>query len=122
MKKIILLSYLLISFSAFSNTSSPEGITYCVSEYIGNLEINWNHNTITAHLAGSDKYKIVKQSKNTKKSELILTARQCYSQVECIEFKIFLSPSINYLRLRNKETGLYEYNTAKLSCWNEITQ
>lgn len=120
MKKSIAITLLFMTVSVSAkNITLPEGITYCSSEYVGNFEINWKSNTITLNLGGSDKYNIVKKAIDTQKSAIILTASNDFPLPERQEFKVFLSPSINYFRIKDRDTGLYEYQTAKLSCWNE---
>ena len=120
MKKSIFITLLFITVSVSAkNITLPEGITYCSSEYIGNFEINWNSKTVTLNLAGSDKYKIVKKAIDTQRSGIILTARNDFPTAKGQEFKVFLSASINYFRIKDRDTGLYEYHSTKLSCWNE---
>lgn len=120
MKKSTFIALLFITVSVSAKKITlPEGITYCSSEYAGNLEINWNSETITLNLAGSEKYKIIKKAIDTQRSAMILTARNNFPPGERQEFKVFLSPSVNYFRIKNRGTGLYEYHSAKLACWNE---
>ncbi|HHF7346535.1 TPA: hypothetical protein ACPSKB_002978 [Legionella feeleii] len=119
LKNIILLIFLLTSITVNATISRLSGgFTLCVGEYGGNFKIDWKHNVIILTLAGSDTFKIIKETKDSQNNELILTATK-YTGDEYLEFKIFSSPSGNFYRALNKDTKEYPYKAAKLSCWNE---
>lgn len=96
------------------------GVTYCTSEFDGNFVINWKNNSIDLNLAGSDRYKIVKESTDPADGSYIITARDYFfGGSEYTEIKLFSTPSGDYYRFLNSHKNQYSYNPAKLKCWNE---
>jgi hypothetical protein len=120
MKSIIVVICLVASISANAAISRiSNGMTYCVSEYGGNLIIDWKKDTVTLVFAGSDTYKIIKEAIDKKNSGAILTARKYFDKDTYLEFKIFSTSSGDYCRVWDKDTKEYQYRPTRLSCWNE---
>ena len=119
MKKIVVFVFLVAHFNVNASISRlSDGITYCTNQYPGNFIIDWKRNLIILKLAGSDTYKIIKEVKNRRNKELVITARKYYGN-EYLEFKLFSSPKGDFFRAWDKDTKLYPYKAEKLTCWEE---
>lgn len=122
MKKLLLIVPLVILSTSLNAAilHLKNGVTYCVSEFGGNLVINWKNNTIDLNLAGSDRYKIIKENTDLSDDSHIITARDYFfGGSEYNEIKLFTSPIGDYYRYLDNKTSQYSYNAAKLKCWNE---